>query len=74
MLKESPLDTKKEIAKIGMTLSLGTLVLTSLNLKSKTSKVLHTTSGVTLLGFSIWHHFLYKPDKKVVKKNNTIEK
>lgn len=62
------LDTKKEIAKIGMTVSLGTLVVTSFNLKSKTSKFLHTTAGATLVGFSLWHHFLYQPDKKQTKK------
>lgn len=64
VLKEIPLDTKKEIAKIGMTASLGTLVVTSFNLKSKTSKTLHVVSGATLVGFSLWHHFLYQPDKK----------
>ncbi len=67
-LKDIPLDTKKEIAKIGMTASLGTLVVTSLNLKTKTSKTLHVLSGATLVGFSLWHHFLYQPEKKDKKK------
>ncbi len=63
-IKNIPLDTKKEIAKIGMTASLGTLVITSFDLKSKTSKTLHSLAGATLVGFSLWHHFLYQPDKK----------
>ncbi len=67
-LKDIPLDTKKEIAKIGMTASLGTLVVTSFNLKSKTSKTLHVVSGATLVGFSLWHHFLYQPSKEGSKK------
>lgn len=72
-LKEIPLDTQKEIAKIGMTASIGTLVLTSFNLKSKTSKVLHTVSGATLVGFSLWHHYLYQPEKQS-KKAKTAKK
>ncbi len=63
-MKEIPLDTKKEIAKIGMTASLGVLVATSFKMKSKTSKFLHNLSGATLVGFSLWHHYLYQPEKK----------
>lgn len=61
------LDTKKEVAKIGMTASLVTLVATSFYLKNKTSKRLHTAAGVAIVGFSFWHHMLYQPDKKEVK-------
>ncbi|PID47869.1 MAG: hypothetical protein CR967_02660 [Proteobacteria bacterium] len=67
-IKDIPLDTKKEIAKIGMTASLGTLVVTSFNLRTKTSKTLHVLSGATLVGFSLWHHFLYQPEEKSKKK------
>ncbi len=63
-VKNIPLDTKKEIAKIGMTASLGALVVTSFDMKSKTSKTIHSVAGATLVGFSLWHHFLYQPDKK----------
>ncbi|NLK67456.1 MAG: hypothetical protein GX282_08290 [Campylobacteraceae bacterium] len=55
--------TKKELAKIGMTLSMGTLVLTSFSLKSKLSKNAHIISGAALVGFSFWHNSLYT-DKK----------
>ncbi len=71
VIKNIPLDTKKEIAKIGMTASLGTLVVTSFDLKSKTSKLLHSFSGATLLGFSLWHHFLYKPNETKSLQNDT---
>ncbi len=58
------LDTKKEIAKIGMTASLGTVLATSLYMKTKFMKKLHIGSGVALIGFSFWHHTLYQAEKK----------
>ena len=58
------LDTKKEIAKIGMTASLGIVTATSFYMKNNLIKNLHIGSGVALIGFSFWHHMLYQPDKK----------
>lgn len=58
------LDTKKEIAKIGMTASLGIVTATSFYMKNNFMKNLHIGSGVALIGFSFWHHMLYQPDKK----------
>ncbi len=55
--------TKKELrtaAKAGMTLSLGALALTGMG-KGRKNKVLHLWSGIALIGFSVWHHNLYKP-------------
>lgn len=66
------LDVQKEIAKIGMTASMGITVATSFNMKSTTMKNLHIGAGVALVGFSLWHHLLYQPDKKekkIVKKS-----
>ena len=62
------LDTKKEIAKIGMTASLGTVLLTSFYMKNDFIKNLHIGSGVALIGFSFWHHMLYQSDKKEATK------
>lgn len=61
------LETKREVAKIGMTASLVTLVATSFYLKTKTMKTLHTAAGAAMVGFSFWHHMLYQPNKKEVK-------
>lgn len=61
------IDTKKEIAKIGMTASLAVVVGTSFYLKNKLSKRLHVGAGAALVGFSFWHHLLYQPDKKRTK-------
>jgi len=57
------LDTKKELAKIGMTASLGITVATSFYMKNKTMKNLHIGAGVALVGFSFWHHMLYQPSR-----------
>ena len=54
------LKNKKKVAKVGMTISLGSLVLTSLA-HFKGHKSLHTWSGIGLLVFSFWHHRLNEP-------------
>jgi hypothetical protein len=53
------LKDRKKVAKAGMTISLGSLVLTGL-VHFKGHKSLHTWSGIALLGFSFWHHRLNK--------------
>lgn len=70
-LTKLDLDTKKELAKIGMTASMGITVATSFYMKNKFMKNLHIGAGVALVGFSFWHHMLYQPEKK--KKANTLE-
>lgn len=57
------LETKKEVAKIGMTASMVAVVATSFAMNSKTMKNLHVGAGAALVGFSLWHHFLYQPSK-----------
>ena len=69
-MQKIDLDTKKEIAKIGMTASMGITVATSFNMKGKVMKNLHIGAGVALVGFSLWHHLLYQPDKKEKKAIN----
>ena len=58
------LETKKEVAKIGMSASLAVVVGTSFAMKSKAMKTLHVGAGIALVGFSFWHHMLYQPPKK----------
>lgn len=70
------LDTKREIAKIGMTASMGITVATSFYMKNKFMKNLHIGAGVALVGFSFWHHMLYQPEDKMKFKkqfDNKIE-
>ncbi len=59
------LETKKELAKIGMSVSMGLTVLSSFSMKSKTMKNIHLGAGVALVGFSFWHYALYEKDKKI---------
>lgn len=61
------LEVKKEIAKIGMTATLGATVVTSMFMKNKAMKKIHVGAGVALIGFAIWHHTLYIPNKKKPK-------
>ncbi len=58
------LEVKKEIAKIGMTATLGATVVSSMFMKNKSIKKLHVGAGVALVGFAIWHHTLYLSNKK----------
>lgn len=55
--------TKKSIAKYGMTISMGALLVTGL-VKGKESKALHVCAGLSLIGFSWWHYTLYPDPKK----------
>lgn len=68
MLKKLDLETKKEIAKIGMSATLGVAVLSAPFLKNRTMKNIHTGAGVLLVGFSLWHHMLYQPEKRAKKR------
>jgi hypothetical protein len=58
--RRARMDEKKSVAKVGMTLSLGALVITGL-MQGRGAKILHIWSGVALVGFSVWHHCLYQP-------------
>jgi hypothetical protein len=57
------MDEKKSVAKIGMTISLGALVVTGL-MQGRGAKTLHIWSGMALVGFSVWHHRLYQPQNR----------
>jgi hypothetical protein len=67
------LEVQKEIAKVGMTVSMGITVATAFKMKSRKVKNLHVGAGVALIGFSLWHHLLYGTRKRSEKKDETIE-
>ena len=54
------LKTQKSIAKIGMSGSLGALLVSGF-FKFHGAKQLHIYAGFGLLAFSLWHHFLNQP-------------
>lgn len=62
------LEVQREVAKIGMTATLGATVVTSMFMKNKIAKNTHIVAGVAFCGFALWHHMLYQP-----KKQNTIK-
>ncbi len=67
MSEKLDLETKREIAKVAMTASLGITVVSAFFLKkNKLMKQIHAGAGAALAGFSLWHHFLYQPAKKRV--------
>ncbi len=53
-------ESKREFAKLGMSASL-LVCVGSAFFKGNFARNLHIASGVALVGFSIWHHSLYKP-------------
>lgn len=65
-LKKNTLEDKKKYAKTGMTVSMGVLAVTGF-MQGKGPKALHVCSGAALIGFSMWHHMLYRPRAKSSK-------
>ena len=61
-------DRSKEFAKTGMIVSLMVSMGTTFFLDNKKVKYLHIASGVALLGFSYWHHSLYKKEPPRLKR------
>ncbi|PIE68767.1 MAG: hypothetical protein CSA21_05735 [Deltaproteobacteria bacterium] len=56
----------KKNAKLAMTLSLGTLVVTGF-MRSKTARNIHILSGAALIGACAWHNSLYQPSNRKAK-------
>ena len=57
----------KEYAKTGMIISLVMTAGTAFFQDNKTAKYFHIASGTALIGFSYWHHILYKKEYDRVK-------
>ncbi|MEJ2640647.1 MAG: hypothetical protein P8010_13820 [Desulfosarcinaceae bacterium] len=62
----SALRKRKAAAKMGMTGSMGALVISGL-FKFQGAKSLHLYSGLGLLAFAFWHHLLNQPRSKSVR-------
>jgi len=62
-MKRKKIEEQKSVAKIGMTLSMGSLIVTGM-MKGRGAKTLHIWSGIALVGFSFWHHNLYPSAKR----------
>ncbi|HKM19542.1 MAG TPA: hypothetical protein VJY14_05710 [Aliarcobacter sp.] len=66
------LEVQKEVAKVGMSLTLGATVVTSMFMKNKIAKNTHIVSGVAFCGFALWHHMLYQAKKSKKEDKKTI--
>jgi hypothetical protein len=53
------LKEKRDLAKLGMIASMGTLLVTGF--MGREASRLHIGSGLALIGFSYWHYTLYQP-------------
>jgi uncharacterized membrane protein len=68
------LEVQKEVAKIGMTATLGATVVTSMFMKNSVAKKVHVVAGVAFCGFALWHHTLYQSKKsKRIKKSQDVQ-
>ena len=56
-----PIKNQRELAKIGMVASMGTLLVTGF--MGREASRLHVGSGLALIGFSYWHYRLYQPKR-----------
>lgn len=63
----SALRKRKAAAKIGMTGSMGALLISGF-FKFQGAKSLHIYSGFGLLAFTLWHHLLNQPQSKVTRR------
>lgn len=59
---DADLTRKRDLAKLGMAVSLGTLVYTGL--RGREAAGLHVGAGIALIGFSFWHYRLYQPARR----------
>jgi thiosulfate reductase cytochrome b subunit len=62
--QSSALADRRDQAKLGMSVAMGTLVATGLLSRlsgwTDTSRTVHLCAGVALVGFSYWHWSLYQ--------------
>ncbi len=61
--KQSSMQSDRSLAKTGMAVSLGALVVTGL-MRTPQARALHFIAGTALVGLCIWHTTLYKPNNK----------
>lgn len=57
------LKTQRDLAKAGMSVSLGALVWTGFR-RNRKAMAYHVLAGVALLAFTAWHMTLYKSNNK----------
>jgi hypothetical protein len=71
--RKRTLQASRTAAKIGMGASLGTLVYTGFK-RGKGYMKTHTWAGMALLGFTLWHIYLYQPKRSAAAKRHAEAK
>ncbi len=61
--RKKNLQASRTAAKVGMGASLGMLVYTGFK-GGRKSMHTHTWAGMALLGFTLWHVYLYQPKRR----------
>ncbi len=61
--RQKTLQSDRNLAKTGMAVSLGALVITGL-MRTPQTRTLHFVAGAALVGFSVWHASLYNSNNK----------
>jgi hypothetical protein len=64
------IDRSKTYAKTGMIASLLVAAGTAFFQDNRKAKYIHIASGVALIGFSYWHHSLYRKEPGRLKKGS----
>jgi hypothetical protein len=64
------IDRSKTYAKTGMIASLLVAAGTAFFQDNRKAKYIHIASGVALIGFSYWHHSLYRKEPGWLKKGS----
>jgi hypothetical protein len=67
------LKASRTVAKVGMGLSMGTLVYTGFKRGRKYMNT-HSWAGMALLGFTLWHVYLYQPKRRSAAKRHAKAK
>jgi hypothetical protein len=63
------LQAGRTAAKAGMAASMGTLVYTGFK-RGRSAMHVHTWAGMALLGFTLWHIYLYQPKRRSAAKRH----
>ncbi|GAB6042544.1 hypothetical protein [Endothiovibrio diazotrophicus] len=66
------LQASRTAAKAGMAASMATLVYTGF--RGRKAMGLHTWAGMALLGFTLWHVYLYQPKSKAATRRHAQQK
>jgi hypothetical protein len=69
--RKTVLQASRTAAKVGMGTSMAALVYTAMK-RGRSAMHLHTWAGIGLLGFTLWHIYLYQPKRKAAAARHRL--